>query len=49
MIKAWDVLLLIFLGGLLFGIVVAKHLHLPPPHHDSPPAATQAAPARPSP
>ncbi len=48
-IKAWDVLLLIFLGGLLFGIVVAKHLHLPPPHHDSPPAATQAAPAMPSP
>jgi len=38
-IKAWDVLLLIFLGGLLFGVVVAKHLNLPPPHHSPPPAA----------
>lgn len=37
-IKAWDVFLLIFLGGLLFGIVVAKHLQAPPPHGVSPAA-----------
>ena len=41
-INAWDVLLLIFLGGLLFGVVVAKHLHFPPPHH-SPPGAPGSA------
>lgn len=37
-IKAWDVLLLIFLGALLFGIVVAKHLQAPPPPEVSPDA-----------
>ena len=48
-IKAWDVLLLIFLGGLLFGVVVAKHLNLPPPHHSPPPGAPGSARENPAP